>query len=366
MLRKIVTFFGPALTGALLPLVFLVLALIHAPAAAHVPASNLLQTTVEPTYTITGVVRDWDGAAMPDIYLDTQSGNGPTTHTDATGVYTLTVRAGVYRVSAARNPRPGPSDQVVIVPPAVQGVDFTFPRTYRISGVVRNHEGVPVARARVSTDWDDLTFTSADTDSAGFYALQVVAGVYHLRSALLNTRIYVTRTLTIPPETDDVDFSLPPGYLVTGMVRDWDGMPLDGAIVALGRRGNYADAWGVTDASGAYALIGLAGTYTITAERWPAPLPPPPARSITLPPDQHGVDFSFPLRHTIRGTVRGADDRPESAVWVTATTDDFSAAEQTDAAGAYTLTVGAPWAPAFTRCLWGEGGTARRAILCSA
>ena len=67
-------------------------------------------------------------------------------------------------------------------------------------------------------------------------------------------------------------------------------------------------AYGSTDASGRYALTVIAGTYQVEASKTDYPGPPPQA--VTVPPSLTNVDFTFPQRYTISGTVKDYDGTP--------------------------------------------------------
>lgn len=129
----------------------------------------------------------------------------------------------------------------------------------------------------------------------------------------------------------------PPTFTVRGTVRA-NGSGLSGVTVTGG--GQTAS----TDASGAYTLSGLAeGTFQVQPSRANYTFAPT-ARSVTVGPDQTGVDFTATeVTYSIRGTVT-RDGTALAGVTVSAgTTSDTTAADGTYslmglAAGTYTVT----------------------------
>ncbi|PKO22308.1 MAG: hypothetical protein CVU38_10085 [Chloroflexi bacterium HGW-Chloroflexi-1] len=301
---------------------------------------NPAPTPGEPTYTIRGAVRDFDGAPLSGVDVDAQQGYGPggVARTDAAGLYTLTVTAGVYRVSATQYPLPGPPEQTVTVPPDAAGVDFAFPQRYTIGGTVRDWDGAPLANVEVATAWGDMVSARANTDASGVYTLTVIAGRYTVNPRIPGVIKQPEQTVTVPPNAEGIDFTAPQRYAISGVVRDYDGAPLSDAIVTIVVGSEYALTAGRSDVAGAYSVTAVAGAYSVSAAKtgWP----PPPKQEVTLPPAARGVDFTFPTRYTIRGTVRDWDGAALPGVEVySAGSSPSYARGVTDATGAYTLTV---------------------------
>jgi protocatechuate 3,4-dioxygenase beta subunit len=301
-----------------------------------IPPSQVVNFTFPTRYTISGKVLDWDGTPIAGASVSTKYGDpvSASAQTDATGAYALTVLAGTYHVSVYKSGLPNLPEQTVTVPPS-QVVNFTYPARYTISGKVLDWDGTPIAGASVSTKYSDPVSASAQTDATGAYALTVLAGTYHVsvyKSGLPNLP---EQTVTVPPN-QVVNFTYPARYTISGKVLDWDGMPIAGASVST----KYSDpvsASAQTDATGAYALTVLAGTYHVSVYK--SGLPNLPEQTVTVPPNQV-VNFSYPRRYTIRGTVRNYDNTPVKDVSVsTDWNDPVHAYAQTDASGAYSLVV---------------------------
>lgn len=132
------------------------------------------------TYTISGVVREFDGSPVASLFVMTDFDDPAYVYasTNVSGVYTLTIpTAGVYHIRANRYATGlNPTGQVVTVPPSQINVDFTFPQRFTARGTVRDHTGAPVQNASVRTAYTDPNWTSAVTDAAGAYTLTVKTG----------------------------------------------------------------------------------------------------------------------------------------------------------------------------------------------
>jgi hypothetical protein len=94
-----------------------------------------------------------------------------------------------------------------------------------------------------------------------------------------------------------VDFAFHEVYTLSGTVRDADSNPVPGAAVAAAP-GNQTTS---TTANGAYTLTLTAGTYTVSALKSGYPMPD--VQSVSVPPSRTDVDFVFPPRYSICGTV---------------------------------------------------------------
>ncbi len=305
--------------------------------AATIPPDQVVNFTFPTRYTINGKVLDWDGTPIVGAYVSTKWDDPVNTNaqTDATGAYTLTVLAGTYHVSISKSGLPSLPEQTATVPPS-QIVNFTYPQRYTIRGTVRDYDGTPIKDAWVSTKSGDPAYASASTDASGMYTLTVIAlGTYHVSASKYPLPGPPEQAATIPPD-QVVNFTFPTRYTIIGKVLDWDGTPMVGASVST-HWNDPVSTSAQTDATGAYTLTVLAGTYHVSVSK--GNLPAPSAQTVTVPPSQV-VNFAYPRRYTIRGTVRNYDNTPvKDASVSTDWRDPLQAYAQTDASGAYTLTV---------------------------
>ena len=78
----------------------------------------------EPTYTISGTVRDWDGAPLEHFWVFATGADQAYQQKvqSPTGEYTLRVNAGVYEVRVENGYWPRPASQRVVAPPNASGV----------------------------------------------------------------------------------------------------------------------------------------------------------------------------------------------------------------------------------------------------
>lgn len=291
------------------------------------------------TYTISGVVREFDGSPLRFALVKTASGDPAYSYalTDAAGVYTLTVPAGVYHVSTGRYyNRLDPAEQVVTVPPAQSNVDFTFPQRFTTRGAVRDHNGAPVKDAAVRTAYTDPVMTSALTDVAGAYTLTVKTGTYTMTVSKDGMIAPPSRQVAVSGNVEMVDFAFLQPYTVSGVVRDGDGNPVEGATV-------YGGGFPATSAAdGSYTTIVGAGEHLLRVSKTGYE-----ALSdvlVAAPPTAAGVDFVLHRQdRLIHGRVTDGSGAPVDDVTVWA--DNLLSSRigfdltSTDATGAYSMTL---------------------------
>ncbi|MCX6030251.1 MAG: carboxypeptidase regulatory-like domain-containing protein [Chloroflexi bacterium] len=218
---------------------------------------------------------------------------------------------------------------------AIKFTPATLP-VYSIQGTVRDYDNVPVAAAQVVVIAGPLR-PQAATDANGAYTLTVISGAYTLQATKEGYFTTPTRTVTLPPDQVGVDLTFPERYTISGIVRDYDGTPLAGVRVATS--GGPVSASTYTPASGVYTLTVIAGSYTVAADLYNNAMNPP-GRTVTVPPSQSGVDFTFPTRYTISGTARDSDGAPLSNVAIHYS-GPIAGATWVNAQGVYTITVAA-------------------------
>ncbi len=288
------------------------------------------------TYTVSGVVRDYDGTLVKDARVATAYDDPmyASDWTDASGAYSLALNAGTYHIEAEKSGWPGAPSQTVTVPPA-QVVNFALPQRYTISGKVLDWDGTPIAGASISTDYDDPVQAYDSTDATGAYELVVTAGVYHVGIYKSGMPSLPDQTVTVPPN-QTVNFTYSQRFIISGKVLDWDGTPIADASISTDYK-DPVNAYDTTDATGAYELVVTAGVYHVGIYK--SGMPSLSDQTVTVPPNQ-AVNFTYPRRYAIRGTVRNYDGAPVQGANVsTSWNDPMYASAQTDANGAYVLSV---------------------------
>ena len=132
---------------------------------------------------ISGTVRDYDGAPLGDGLHLRRPGNRLGHAPCLTGTYTLLVITGTYTLRAKkRHHGRDPPAQTVTVPPDRSDVNFTFPASYTINGVVRDDHGSPLSGVQVSTSSGPL-YAYDVTHVNGTYTLTVISGTYTLQAS---------------------------------------------------------------------------------------------------------------------------------------------------------------------------------------
>jgi PKD repeat protein len=238
---------------------------------------------------------------------------------------------------------------VTVTPPGtISGIDFSLEPGGSISGVVTaTVGGGPVSGASIAVfEFSSLLKSwvfrgSAVTGPGGGYTVSgLSAGEYGVRAMATN---YATEwwqntyyfaaatavTVTPPGTTSGINFSLEPGWTISGCVVNSEGVPISGAQIHVyesplvpGGPGETA-VWFVpaatTDSNGYYTTLGLPlGEYTVRA--MPAGYAYKwydntynvfDATTITLPGDRTGINFTFDEPGgTISGRVVDTEGAP--------------------------------------------------------
>ena len=95
--------------------------------------------------------------------------------------------------------------------------------------------------------------------------------------------------------------------IIFGIVRDFDLTPVANAgVFYFGSGSNIGST--LTDARGMYTLTVSADTYRVSVSK--PGYPPPSEQMVTVPPDRTDVNFTFPQRYTIGGTIRDYNHTP--------------------------------------------------------
>ncbi|MFN8473425.1 MAG: carboxypeptidase regulatory-like domain-containing protein [Anaerolineae bacterium] len=180
----------------------------------QVPADNGVSrtgsvTVNQPTYTISGTVRDETGAVVGGA---TVAALGSTTHyvsTGSDGRYTFTdLPADTYRIGATKPGYDNTPDRYVSVPPSQYGIDFTINRTkYSISGRVTDDAGAPIEGATVAALGSTTHYASTGSD--GRYAFtDLLADTYRMGAGKPGYGNTPDRNITVPPNQGGIDFTL--------------------------------------------------------------------------------------------------------------------------------------------------------------
>ena len=300
------------------------------PATQHVDFTLAGGSSSAPVqFTIAGVVRDVDGAVVQGMAVTAGMGcyGQSTATTSPTGRYTLTVsRGGTYLVEA------GGVRSLVTVPPNASSADLIVPRQYAIAGTVRDASGAPVAQASVKTTVAGKA-VELITDTSGHYAFLAPAGAYRITVLVAGQPSPAPRTVTVPPAQSAVDFTLPAGYHVFGVVRTSAGLPVNDAEVQATNSSGAVVATVETLGCGAYDLVLAAGTYTLSASD--SGYASPATQSVTVPPARTGINFTLGDLAVVSGVVRDYAGSPIAGVSVRIEGGGVYEYESTDATGAY-------------------------------
>jgi hypothetical protein len=293
---------------------------------------NLGTVTVQTGVVLTGTVVA-DGGGGPLAACDTDvfvASTGvklytPSDNTDAAGVFSVVVPAGVYVVSAdspvgltfvtaqvgpVTVAAPGP----VVVPTISLQQGFLFSLTTKDSGGAAIND--------VNLDVEDqftgvrLNTPNDLTDGSGFVQVVVPAGLYRVSLkpklgdpfvAVQIENVGVFGALAIG------DVFLETGFEITGVVRNAAAQPLPGMDVdvdnVLGPRRVFTP-YDTTDAAGAWYAVVPAGTYVVGAHAAPGST----LVAVDSPPVAVGADATFPPLTLAAGfLLSGAATNPSSA-----------------------------------------------------
>lgn len=286
---------------------------------------------------ITGRVVDVHGNGVAGVDIDVEnlgSGGDPEIFndgTDANGLFTTTVPAGVYAVFFKPPPPPTTThltetvSSVVVIGVTDMGV-ITLPPGVGLTGRVVDTNGFPVAN--VNLDVTDLTtgqgliLKNGRTDLFGNFGVAVPAGPVHLDfdPGALAVPVLVPQRLALSPSADAVlgDLVFPPGFRLSGTLTNSIGQPLPGIDLDV-----FDSAGGEkvftprdnTNLLGNFSIVLEAGLYDVEI------CPNPSTLLVGL--DQEGVSFSgdlslgtLALAHgvVLSGIVRDAAGTPLTGI----------------------------------------------------
>jgi hypothetical protein len=227
--------------------------------------TSIANISIEPTGTITGVVRTFAGEPVVNavVYLDRTPPYTPyrTTRTDTAGLFTFSdVSVGVHTVITAE-PRTGTpvSTLATVTVDQVAAVALSNPGVGTISVQVNFARGGGAPNARVS-----IGNVGATTDSSGRANFTRVVGSYTpYATHPNNNRLTASGSATLDQDggTVPITITLPSAGVVTGVVRRADGITrAPGLAVSLlsfnpVQGGQILSA--TTDAQGIYRIAGV-------------------------------------------------------------------------------------------------------------
>ncbi|UUZ84660.1 carboxypeptidase-like regulatory domain-containing protein [Paenibacillus sp. P26] len=211
-------------------------------------------TTLSFSYgAISGTVTDGNGNPVSGAMVYT---NSTSQTTNAGGSYTLNVPAGTYSVTINSKPGYGSYTQKDIQVTA--GNTTTTHFSYgAISGTVTNGSGNPVSGATVYANGSNGSVT---TDASGKYTLHVPAGTYDFVQAYASGYAnYNQNSIEVTAgNATAVHFRY---GAISGTVTDASGNPVSDATVYTNSTSQK------TNASGAYTLNVVPGTYTVAVSK---------------------------------------------------------------------------------------------------
>jgi hypothetical protein len=254
--------------------------------------------------TVAGTVSDADGAPITssDICISAYGSHGGTggsgyATSDALGhyavnglaadMYTLhyndcdgSVRDDLSGVYGATSTSPYGSTVVVTLAHVTSGIDINLASATSVSGHAYGAAGTGTPLADVCVDvyqhgGDDF-YGFARTDAAGAYTVAHLqpdiaytvrflpcagqspyVGAYYDGRQTVGDADPVTPTVTHP--ATGIDGHLPLGGSITGTIRDASGAPITSQDICVAAYGDQSFGSAKTDASGRYAIVGLAG-----------------------------------------------------------------------------------------------------------
>ncbi|MEW5794833.1 MAG: carboxypeptidase-like regulatory domain-containing protein [Candidatus Zixiibacteriota bacterium] len=320
-----------------------------------------LDVTLQLGYSISGTVTDGNGFGIPDIDLNVYEQatgfklNTPGDNTDATGAYDILVPAGTFRVRwRAVNGEPlvpVEMENVVIYTNTV--INVTMQAGFFLSGTVLGPSSQPVVGADidiVDAATNITMFTPSDnTDALGGYQVIIPPGTYDvIVEPVVLDRLLAAQVSDVTINADTtLDFSLSPGYSLSGYVRNSGGtavpsVDIDVSFAPSGPK--IITPSDITDAAGLYQIIVPAGLLNVAFT--------PPPSSHLAPAAQYNyavsadavLDMVVPTGVLVTGTVTDGSAQPVAGVDIDARvsstgTPVLLGGDRTDAAGHYQIVV---------------------------
>lgn len=289
-------------------------------------------TPPAPTYSISGTVTDWEGAALSGVLL-TLTG-GYTATTDGTGAYTIAnVPAGSYTLTPTKtgvtfNPV---SAAVTVSTANVTGEDFQE-QVWVVDGTITDWAGANLSGVLVSVTGDK---TSSDTTVAnGTYGLALPDGSYTLTPTKAGVTFNPASTAVVVSGASQLgkDFA-EQVYAVSGNVVDAAAAAISGVTITI--TGDKSTSTS-TDGSGDYSINLPNGSYTVTPTKAGYDFTPASTAVTVAGSAQTGKDFAE-ATYSISGDIVDGADAGVEGVLVTLS-GDASDTDTTDSNGAYSFT----------------------------
>ena len=196
-------------------------------------------------------------------------------------------------------------------------VDFTLRREFRVTGVVLDRLGQPVADAIVGSFFTNVN--EAYTDADGYFELGHLDPGRPVQMVLVKKEGWVLTQKDVPTEADGEagqDFTLDRGVRVEGRVVDGEGEPVAEAVLYIGfspHAFNRQDAVSATDGSFVFPSV-QRGPEQLVVQREGFG---PHQQVLTIPEDVdflRGVEVVLATGHFVGGHVFDEDNEPLAGV----------------------------------------------------
>ena len=286
-------------------------------------------------FTITGRVTDGVLGVSNVLIIASNRLTGVirTSSTDSNGSYTVSgVYAGTNIVTATLTGYVfSPASQTVSVSPNVSGINFTGTGVYTLSGRITK-SGAPVGSVLVTAGTKQ-----GISDSGGYYIISNLPPRTYTVTPSLAGHVFnpLSRSVTLGPNLNNVDFTAIPVYSLTGRATDGTNGPgLAGVTISAISSAPTVTNTAFTDVNGNYTLSSVPATdNTLTPSR-SGYVFNPASQSLTVTTNASVSDFVAVRGYTISGRIsEGADGVPG----VTVTAAPGSATS--DAGGNYIITL---------------------------
>lgn len=309
-----------------------------------------INASLDPTGTLNGTVTNAsdesqisganitiENSTAGAYYKNTTDSNGSYNETVAAGTYEVAVDADGYVSNTTTNVSVGANETVTF------DVELTPAATLN-GTVVNESDGTPIEGISIlAIDPDDGSIvTSARTDSAGEYQLDVPPGTYDVVATDPESRYEDSFEVDVDVSDGDerLDFSMteaPEAGTITGRVVDDDGNAVANARVeAIDSTYTHFNST-TTDEEGTFTLKVPAGTYEVTADT--KGYAEGVDTDVTVEANTNtevGIDLAEPAY--INGTVTNASG-PVERTFVVAEGDGQMSFNVTDSDGNYNITV---------------------------
>ena len=212
-----------------------------------VPPDTTINVLLEEGSTISGQITDPEDNPVADARVevdDTDFKFIADYWTDWAGYYSLTVASGTYIVRVFPQPgnlAPNAIFDITVPPDTILNIQLQYPQMRTVTGTLTNISAASMDSIRLDI-WNAWTFERSDTtitDMDGAYTVHLMDGIYSIifRTGKWRNEGYPNQSTTqsfIPITSDTrLDFTLSPGYNLTGVVSDQDENPVEYADVSF-------------------------------------------------------------------------------------------------------------------------------------